>query len=134
VFDFRYFEISEDSLRELTDFIFHHFGEASSGVQAALFKWKKDYEEVQAFAKARAKPDSSSSKKNSNSSLKFGPSAKRRKASPGSPKPTTRSEDLRLVLKSSPLNQLMLPLVMSTTRQYLLAQAVKLQPQNEVQH
>ena len=58
-------EISEESLRELTDFIFLHFGEASPGVKAALFKWKKDYEEVEALAKARAKPASPSSKKKS---------------------------------------------------------------------
>ena len=84
--------MSYDSLRELTDFIFHHFGEASPGVQAALFKWKKDHEEVEALAKARAKP-SSSSKKKSKASLKVGPTAKRLKASPGSPKPTSRSEE-----------------------------------------
>ena len=47
--------MSEESLRELADFIFHHFGEASPGVQAALFKWKRDYEEVEAVAKAGAK-------------------------------------------------------------------------------
>ena len=83
--------MSEKSLRELADFIFLHFGEASPGVQAALFKWKKDYEEVEALAKARAKPASSSSssssssskkKKKSKASLKVGPTAKRLKASP----------------------------------------------------
>ena len=41
--------MSEKSLRELTDLIFHHFGEANPWVQAALFKWKRDYEEVKAF-------------------------------------------------------------------------------------
>ena len=48
--------MSEESLRGLADFIFLHLGEASPGVQAALFKWKKDYEEVEALANARVKP------------------------------------------------------------------------------
>ena len=86
--------MSEEFLRELADFIFFHFGEASPGVPAALFKWKKVYEEVEALAKARAKPaSSSSSKKKSKASLKDGPTAKRLRASPGSPKSTSRSEE-----------------------------------------
>ena len=51
---------------------------------------------MEALAKARAKPtsssSSSSSKKKSKALLKVGPTAKRLKASPGSPKPTSRSE------------------------------------------
>jgi hypothetical protein len=61
--------MSEESLRELADFIFLHFREASSGGQAALFKLKKDYEEAEALAKARAK-HASSSKNKSKASLK----------------------------------------------------------------
>ena len=53
---------------------------------------KKDYEEVEALPKARDKP-ASYWKKKSKASLKVGPTAKRLKASPGSPKPTSRSEE-----------------------------------------
>jgi hypothetical protein len=45
--------MSEESLCELADLIFLYFGEANPGVQAGLFKWKKDFEEVEALAKAR---------------------------------------------------------------------------------
>ena len=48
--------MSVESLCELANFIFLHFGEASPGVQVALFKWMKESEELEAFAKARAKP------------------------------------------------------------------------------
>ena len=73
--------------------LFLHFGEASPGVQAALFKWKKDYEEVEALAKASCKQESSSSKKKSKASLKVGATDKRLKDSPGSTKPASRSEE-----------------------------------------
>ena len=83
--------IFEESLRELADFTFHHFGEASPGVQA-VFKWKRDYEEVESVAKDRTITKASSSK-TSMASLKVGPEAKRLKASPNSPKPAPKSEE-----------------------------------------
>ena len=98
----------------MSDFIFSHFGEASSGVQAALFKSKRDYVEMGAAAKARAKVQASSMKKKYKASLKVGPEAKRLKVSPGSQQPGPRN--LRLVLKSSPLLQMILPQVMSITQ------------------
>ena len=44
-------------------------------MQAALFKWKRDYEEEEAVAKVRAKAQALSSKKKSMVSLKIGPEA-----------------------------------------------------------
>ena len=84
--------MSEGTCRELADIIFEHLGEASPDFQASLFKWKGEFQQREAEDKAPARAESSTSRKKSKASLKVGSTAKRLKASAGSPKSAPRSE------------------------------------------
>jgi hypothetical protein len=44
--------MAKDTRRVLVDFIFEHLGEAGPDLQAALLKWKGEFQQVEAEAKA----------------------------------------------------------------------------------
>ena len=87
------FVMSDDTRKELMGFNFDHFGETSLRLQAVLLMWKQKFEKGKAEAKAPANIVSSTSGKMFKASLKFGPTAKRLKASSDVPKPASRSEE-----------------------------------------